>query len=83
MKTTYSITEAQAGLPGLIREAETGAPITLTRHDKTVAYVISRARMQAVTETLELISDRQAMEALEAARDPFTTYTPLDELDED
>jgi len=82
MKTTYSITEAQAKLPGLLREAR-GAPITITRHNQTVAYVVSKERMDAIQETLELLANPEAMKALRSARGRQTRYTPLDEIDKD
>lgn len=82
MKTTYSITEAQARLPGLVREA-VEVPITITRHDQPVAYLISRRRMEAISETLELLADPKATAAVQAARDGSMTYTPLHDLDED
>lgn len=82
MKTTYSITEAQAGFPGLVREAE-DAPIIITRHDRTVAYILSKKRMDAITETLELLANPKAMRAVREAREGKVRYTPLAELDED
>src|SRR5262249_34562874 len=33
-KTTYSVTQAQSQLPRLIREAEGGKPIAISRHDE-------------------------------------------------
>jgi prevent-host-death family protein len=78
MKTMYSVTEAQAKLPGLLREAQ-GAPITITRHNQAVAYVISKERMDAIQETLEILASPEAMKAIRAARDKRTRYTPLHE----
>ncbi len=82
MKTTYSITEAQARLPGLVKEAE-GAPIVITRHNQTVAYLLSKERMDAIQETLEVLANPAAMKAIRAAQDQRTRYVPLDEIDED
>ncbi|MBU0677979.1 MAG: type II toxin-antitoxin system prevent-host-death family antitoxin [Verrucomicrobia bacterium] len=82
MKTTYSITEAQAKLPSLVREAQ-GVPVTITRHDQTVAYVISKKRMDAITETLEVLANPAAMKAIREARDGKTRYKLLHEIDED
>jgi prevent-host-death family protein len=56
MNSTYSITQAQAKFPGLVREAQ-AAPGLITRHDETVAYVVSKRRMDAIAETLELLAD--------------------------
>jgi len=82
MTTTYSITQAQANFPGVVREARS-APVIITRHDETVAYVISKQRMDAIKETLELLANPDAMAALRAARDKKTRYIPFDEIDPD
>jgi len=82
MKSTYSITEAQAGLPGLVKEAQQ-SPVTITRHEKAVAYVVSKDRMDAIAETLEILANPEAMQALQASRDGKIDYLPLSDLDED
>ena len=82
MKNTYSVSEAQAKLPGLLREAQ-GVPVMITRHNQTVAYVVSKERMDAIQETLELLANPEAMKAIRAARDKRTRYIPLDEIDKD
>ena len=82
MKSTYSITQAQAKLPGLVREAQE-APVLITRHDQTVAYLLSKKRMDAIAETLELLANPRAMKAIRAARDGRVRYTPMDDLEPD
>ena len=82
MKTTYSITHAQAKLPGLIRESAQ-APVSITRHNETVAYIVSREQMESITETLELLATPAAMDALRASREGRVDYTALDEIDPD
>jgi antitoxin YefM len=82
VKTTYSITSAQAKLPKLVRECAKGL-ITITKRDETVAYVVSRERMEAIIETLEIMGNPKAMKALKDAREGKTKYYPLESLDED
>ena len=79
MNSTYSITQAQAKFPGLVREAQ-AAPVLITRHDETVAYVVSKQRMDAIAETLELLANPAALKALRAARKGRTRYVALDEI---
>jgi PHD/YefM family antitoxin component YafN of YafNO toxin-antitoxin module len=55
MKNTYSITEAQRNLPGMVRELHGAA--ALTRHDEAVAYIVSREHWESVLETLEILAD--------------------------
>lgn len=82
MNSTYSITQAQAKLPGLVREAQ-GAPVLITRHDQTVAYLVSKQRMDAIAETLELLANPAAMRAIRASRASRVRYKALDEIDAD
>jgi antitoxin YefM len=82
VKTTYSITSAQAKLPTLVRECVKGL-ITITKRDEAVAYVVSRERMETLIETLEILGNPKAMEAIRKDREGKTKYYPLESLDED
>lgn len=81
MKDTYSIAEAQAQLPQLVRNAESGVPVRIKRREETVAYVISRERMEALAETLEILASPDAMRAIERDRAGKGRYVGLDDLD--
>ena len=81
MDSTYSVTEAQARLPALVKDAEENV-VAITRHEKTVAYLLSAARMEAIAETLELMADPKAMIALRSAVAGGGKYYPLSVLDE-
>ncbi len=48
MDKTYSIAEARNDLSNVVREAEAGRPVTLSRRGRPVALVISAATNQAV-----------------------------------
>jgi len=82
MKTTYSITRAQSQLPRVVREAADGA-IAITRHDETVAYVVSRERMDAIMETMEVLANPEAMTAIQDFERGRTTFHPADDLDDE
>lgn len=82
MKSTYSITGAQAHLPALVRASAKGL-IGITRRNETVAYVVSRERLEAMVETLEIMGNPKAMKALRMAREGKTRYYPLDSPDAD
>jgi antitoxin YefM len=84
MKSTYSVTEAQAALPRLLREATaTERPVAITRRDETVAFIVPRERMEAILETMELLANPDAMAAIRADREGKGVYYPLEILDED
>ena len=41
-RSTYSVTQAQSQLPQLLRQAERGTLVGITRRQRTVAYLLSR-----------------------------------------
>lgn len=83
MKSTYSVTEAQSRFPGLVREAEDAGSVAISRHGETVAYLVSRDRMEAIVETLEVLDDPRAMKAITAHRAGTMRFKSLASLDRD
>ncbi len=81
MAITYSVTEAQAGLPAILREAEEQTVI-ITRRDKTVGYILSPERFEAMLETMEIMANPEAMDAIRDYKAGKTKFLPLDSLDE-
>lgn len=81
-KTTYSVTQAQSQLPRLIREAERGRPIGISRREETVAYIVSKERLEAIVETMELLATPAARRAIEDHRAGRTRFVPLSALDD-
>jgi len=67
MKKAYTIKEAQRRLAAVVRTAERGDLATLTRHDRPVAYVIGAERLAAIAETMELLANPAAMQAIRDA----------------
>jgi antitoxin YefM len=57
MKDTYSIKDLQRETAAAIHAAEGGALVTVTRHDRPVAHVISAERLGGMLETMELLAD--------------------------
>jgi antitoxin YefM len=81
MAITYSVTEAQAGLPSILRQAE-DQPVIITRRDKTVGYILSPERFEAMLETMEIMANPEAMDAIRNYKAGKTKFLPLDSLDE-
>jgi len=81
MAITYSVTEAQAGLNCILREAEE-QPVIITRRDKAVGYLLSPERFEAMLETMEIMSNPLAMQAIRDHKSGKTKFMPLDVLDE-
>jgi prevent-host-death family protein len=83
MKSTYSVSEAQSQLPRILKEVQRGGPVSIRRHDETVAYLVSRERMEAIVETLEILGSRSAMRAIEQHRAGKTKFLPLSAVGQD
>lgn len=84
MSSTYSVSQAQTNLPRLLRDAAEEGSIAITRRDETVAYLVSRERMEAIVETLDLLATPKAMRAVqdyEAGKLKFSSLAALDEND--
>jgi prevent-host-death family protein len=82
MKSTVTISQLQAQAPRLVREAEKQGAVTIARHGRTVAFLVSRERMEAIIETLEIMGDPKAMKAIrayEAGKARFKDAACLDE----
>jgi PHD/YefM family antitoxin component YafN of YafNO toxin-antitoxin module len=80
MKNTYSISKAQSQFPRMVRESAENA-IAITRHDDTVAYVVSRERMEAIVETMEILANPAAMETIRKHEKGALKFHPVEALD--
>jgi len=82
MKNTYSVARAQANFTKMLKEAEKH-PISITRHDETVAFVLSRERMEAIAETLEILANPEAMKTIREHQSGKMRFHPFSALGED
>jgi antitoxin (DNA-binding transcriptional repressor) of toxin-antitoxin stability system len=64
MKSTVTISELQAQAPRCVRWAEREGAITVARHGRAVAFLVSRDRMEAIIETLEIMGNAKVMKAI-------------------
>ena len=80
MSSTYTIKSAQQKLSALIREAE-DHPVTLTRQGSAVAVLMSMERMEAIAETMEILADPKAMQAIRKYESGSAELHDLDALD--
>lgn len=82
MKTTVTTTEAQAKLPRLLKELSRRKSITITNHGRIAGFLVSKDRMEAIIETMEILANPQAMKAIgdfEAGRSRGRDISCLDE----
>jgi PHD/YefM family antitoxin component YafN of YafNO toxin-antitoxin module len=78
-KVTYTISEAQANLPGLCRAKRR---FVISRRDKPVYIAMPLEDYDALIETMELLSNPTAMKTLRAAKSRKLTYKELNLADE-
>ena len=64
----------------MVKAAEKGSVITVTRHDLPVACVIGHERMSAIAETLEIMGNAAAMAAIAEHKAGRTSFGRIDEI---
>jgi PHD/YefM family antitoxin component YafN of YafNO toxin-antitoxin module len=74
MKSTVSITKAQATLPEIVRAERL---VGISKHNEVQGFYVPRERFEAIMETLEILSDPEAMKALRAAKAGKGKYVTL------
>jgi len=83
MNSTVTISELQAQAPKCVRRAEQQGAITIARHGRAVAFLVSRDRMEAIIETLEIMGNPRAMKAIrnyEAGKAKMKDVSCLDDV---
>jgi len=82
MKTTVTTTQAQANLPRLLKQLATKKSLTITNHGRIAGFLVSKERMEAIIETMGILANAQAMDAIadfEAGRSSGKDVSCLDE----
>lgn len=79
MKSTVSVTEAQANLPKIIRAANI---VGISRHNVVEGFYIPRARFEGLLETMEILANPEAMQAINLDKAGKLKYKVLDLDDE-
>lgn len=82
MKSTVSISELQAQTPRVVRQAQKRGMVGVTRHGNIAAFLISKERVEAMIETMEILSDAEAMAAIRDFESGKTKMQSVDVLDE-
>ena len=83
MKPTYlvmGVTQAQNDLPKLCRQ---GRRVQITKRDKPMSVLLPIEDYEAMTETLDLLSNPKAIRALRAAKAGKLNYRKLSLKNED
>ena len=83
MKTTVTAAEAKTQFSRLLRQVESGETIAISKRDETVAFLIPRARLEALIETMEVLGNAAAMQAIRRHESGKLSFHSLSALDED
>ena len=67
MNSTVSVSELQDRAPAVVTQSEESGPVSISRHGKVVAFVISRAEIEGLLETIEVLNNLEAMKAIRDA----------------
>jgi PHD/YefM family antitoxin component YafN of YafNO toxin-antitoxin module len=81
MNSTVTISQLQAQAPRCVRRAEREGALSIARHGRTVAVMLSRERMEAIIESLEIMGNPNAMKAIrdyEAGKTKMKNVSCLD-----
>ncbi len=80
MKSTYSISAAQAQFPAVVRFAQAGHFVGVTKHGETVAFVVSRERLESLLETKELLTNPAFVRAWKEVKAGKGKFHPVSAL---
>jgi PHD/YefM family antitoxin component YafN of YafNO toxin-antitoxin module len=78
-ESTVNVTEAQANLPRLLKRDS----FAISRHGKVVGFYLSKDRIEAMIETMELIGDESFMAALREYKSGKMKFYDVDKLDKE
>lgn len=74
--STVTVSQAQAQLPKLLKRDS----FTISRHGKVIGVYLSRDRIEALIETMELLGDPAFMKALKEYKSGKTKFTDIEDV---
>jgi PHD/YefM family antitoxin component YafN of YafNO toxin-antitoxin module len=77
MKSTYSVTEAQASLPKIVRASNL---VGISKHNRVEGFYVPRERFEALLETMEILANPKAMEVIKKDKAGKLKYRPWSEV---
>lgn len=79
--STITVAELQAQTPKILRQTQRRGMVAVTREGQVTAFLVSRDRIMAMIETMELLGNPEAMKAVrefEAGKGKFYSVEELD-----
>ena len=82
-RSTVTVAELQSQTPKVMRQAQRRGMLAVTREGQVTAFLVSRDRIMAMIETMEVLSNPKAMEAIREFESGKARMHPVNVLDED
>ena len=83
MIETLDIAKARRNLPTLVSNLKRTGSLAISKRGRTVAYLISRDRVEAMIETMEIMANPKAVKAIRDYEAGKMKFKPVEVLDED
>jgi antitoxin (DNA-binding transcriptional repressor) of toxin-antitoxin stability system len=64
----------------MVKEVQAGYITTITKRDEPVAYLVSRERMSAIVETMEILANPAAMKAIRDCKAGKMKFYKLEDI---
>lgn len=77
MSSVSTISELQSDASNVVKQAEAEGIVSIAREGRTVAFLVSREKLAAILETMELQKDEQLMELLRADKAGKVKFSPV------
>jgi len=82
-RSTVTVAELQSQTPKVMRQTQRRVMLAVTREGEITAFLVSRERVMAAVETLEVLANPEAMAAIREFESGKARMHPVSVLDED
>ena len=82
MSYTVSVSQLQAQAPKILRQTQERGYTSVTRHGEMVAILLSKERLEAILETIELQRNPELMALVKKDKAGRLKFTRLDERED-
>jgi PHD/YefM family antitoxin component YafN of YafNO toxin-antitoxin module len=80
-RSTITVAELQSQTPEIMRRTQRRGMLAVTREGHVTAFLVSRDRLMAMIETMELLATPEAMKAIQEFESAKGKFYTVDELD--
>jgi len=77
MKKMATMATLQVDCAGIVAEAQANGIVPISNHGRTVAFVVSREKLAAIMETMELQKNSELMELVRKDRAGKLKFKPV------